>query len=236
MTFIIRQPTPILNTPHFHKVFGESLPFDEKKLVRELEMIALPEMVFEVVHQEEKGIFQVRSDDYPSFPLYLDGRAGEFSSKKRSREKRLPEMELILERMRAKVGVSYVWGGNYSLGISEWLKWYPPQKKLTPFEEIHWTFRGVDCSGLLYEATDGFTPRNTSELMTFGEEISLRDVKPLDMILYPGHLIIALNKEEVIESNHDKGGVIISSMERRLSEIKKPFIIRRFHPDAFQIL
>lgn len=200
-------------------------------------MVALPGMVFQVVKEEENGILQVKTVEYPSsIPIYLDKRSGKYTSHEKGREKELPSMEVILERIKSKVGTPYVWGGNYSAGIPEWLKWYPPQKKLTPFEEIHWMLRGVDCSGLLYEATDGFTPRNTSELMKFGEEVSLEDVKQLDMILYRGHVIIALNKDQVIESDHSRGGVVISQLEERVSKIKKPFMVRRFHPVSFQTL
>lgn len=237
MDFITNQPTPLLNTPNFVKVFNKTLPFDEQKLVRELEMIALPKMVFQVIKEELGTILQVTTIEYPSSTsLYLDSRAGKFIPSGSVREKRLPSVNQILERMKSKVGIPYVWGGNYSLGIPEWLKWYPPMKKLSPFEEIHWTFRGVDCSGLLYEATEGYTPRNTSELMTFGKEVSLDHVKPLDMILYKGHVIIALNSEEVIESNHHYGGVRISPLGKRVAEIDQPFMVRRFHPTSFQTL
>lgn len=235
MDFITLRPTPILNTPHFHKVFGKALPFDKQKLVRAVEMVALQGMVFQVVKEEENGILQVKTVDYPSpIPIYLDKRSGKFVTPKKSPEKVLPSMEVILGRLKSKLGTPYVWGGNCSGGIPEWTKWYPPQKKLTPLEETHWMVRGVDCSGLLYEATDGFTPRNTSELMKFGEEVSLENVKPLDIIVYRDHVIIALNKDQVIESDHSRGGVVISPLKNRISEIEKPFKVRRFHPVSFQ--
>ncbi|MCP5505479.1 MAG: C40 family peptidase [Chlamydiales bacterium] len=235
MDFITHSPTPILNTPHFKKVYGERLPFDDQELVREVEMIALPGMVFEVIQEEKEGILQVKTDDYPSASsLYLDARAGEKALSIKKRKVELPSVEMILSRMVSKVGTPYVWGGNYSAGIPEWAEWYPPKDMLTSFEEAHWLFKGVDCSGLLFEATNGFTPRNTSWLMKYGIEIALTDVKPLDLILYPGHVIIVLDENEVIESNHEKGGVLISPLEQRISEIKKPMMVRRFHPASFQ--
>lgn len=237
MDFITHSPTPILNTPNFKEVYGERLPFDEQKLVREVEMIALPGMVFVVLQEVKEGILQVKTDDYPSSQcLYLDRRAGDRAIDNRKMKRELPSIDVILSRMVSKVGVPYVWGGNYSPGIPEWAVWYPPKKVLTSYEEHHWLFKGVDCSGLLYEATDGVTPRNTSWLMKFGVEVVLEDVKPLDLILYPGHVIIALNKSEVIESSHEKGGVLISPLKKRIEEITKPMMVRRFHPASFQIL
>lgn len=236
MDFITHSPTPILNTPDFKNIYGESLPFDDQKLVREVEMIALPGMVFHVLQEEKEGILKVQTDDYPSSQcLYIDRRAGGWANDSQKKNRELPPVDVILSRMVAKVGTPYVWGGNYSSGIPEWATWYPPGKKLTPLEEQHWLFRGVDCSGLLYEATDGVTPRNTSWLMKYGVEIVLEDVKPLDLILFPGHVIIALDKSEVIESNHEKGGVLISPFKKRIAEIRKPMMVRRFHPTSFRI-
>ena len=230
------RPTPILSTPDFSKVFGSALPFDSKGLLREVEMIALPGMVFHVVQEMEHDILQVGTPRYPCSPLYLNKRAGRLTDQQEERPKVLPSIETILERMKKMVGLPYIWGGNWSSAIPEWKEWYPPKNKLSVLEETHWTFKGVDCSGLLYESTDGFTPRNTSELMDFGIEVMFDDVKPLDMILYKGHVIIALSEDEVIESNHTYGGVRISPLKKRIAEIAVPFTFRRFHPDAFQTL
>ncbi len=97
-------------------------------------------------------------------------------------------------------------------------------------------FRGVDCSGLLYEATAGSTPRNTSVLVNFGtgmdvagktrsEIISM--LQPLDIIAWKGHTLIVLNQWEVIQSKVDYGtgtvgfqnGVKIESLQKVLDEL-----------------
>ncbi|MCP5503971.1 MAG: C40 family peptidase [Chlamydiales bacterium] len=234
MFFINDKPTPILNTPYFSDVYGESLPFDDEMLVRAVEMIALPNMIFHVVGKKGGTIIEVTTENYPSpIPLYVDSRFGTFCKNATQIERQLPSPEVIIERMKKNVGLPYIWGGNYSKGIPEWKKFYPPQKKLSPFEEAHWTFHGLDCSGILYEATEGCTPRNTSEMMTYGKEVSLEDIKPLDLILYPGHVVIAIENSETIESQHSSGGVVIRSLEKRLSKISGPYLLRRFHPAFF---
>ena len=75
--------------------------------------------------------------------------------------------------------------------------------------------RGVDCSGLLYEATGGFTPRNTSALVTVWKsrpccrsehrEIVGR-LEPLDLIVWNGHVLIVLDRLRLIESRPDCTG------------------------------
>jgi len=64
--FVVEKPTPILNTPYFKKVFGCVLPFDEQNLVREVEMIALPGMVFEVIQSKEDHVLEVKTCSYPA--------------------------------------------------------------------------------------------------------------------------------------------------------------------------
>ena len=234
MFFINDQPTPILNTPHFSDVYGGSLPFDNKMLVRAVEMIALPNMTFHVLGEKRETIIEVMTEKYPSStPLYIDSRFGTFCREVVQKKACLPSPELIIDRMKSTVGLPYIWGGNYSKGIPEWKEFYPPQNKLSPFEEAHWTFHGLDCSGLLYEATEGYTPRNTKEMMTYGKEVSVDEIKPLDLILYPGHVVIALGNNETIESQHSSGGVVIRPLDERLSKISGPYILRRFHPAFF---
>jgi hypothetical protein len=90
----------------------------------------------------------------------------------------------------------------------------------------HWILKGVDCSGLLYEATNGYTPRNTSDLFQFGnflpiENIEIeKNIQPLDIILFPGHVIIIINQQTCIESKENHG-VIISQLKTKLHELKQ---------------
>ncbi len=259
--FVSKEPTPILNTSAFEKVFGghfHTLPFDEHCLVRALEMIAFSQTVFEILDTPSQWILQVKTTAYPSStPLFIDLRFGtKVPHRPSEKEQKLPEKKEIIRKLRAKVGTSYIWGGNYSLGISKLLHYYPPKKgkQLSFLEKISWTFQGLDCSGLLYEATKGATMRNTQELLFIGQEIAIENcsiheivqlLKPLDLIVWKGHVIIVLNRKEVIESQHKRGGVCLTPIELRLEQIiknekKKPincpnialkeegFVIRRF--------
>ncbi|MCB1110299.1 MAG: C40 family peptidase [Chlamydiia bacterium] len=230
MYFVTEHPTPVLNTPHFNKVYGQTLPFDDQHLVRALEFIAFPGETFNILNGKEGGILEVISTSYPFHaPLYADCRFGKITTNPgKEIEKALPSQETVLERLCSKVGLPYVWGGNWSTGLSLWEHLYPPPKDLSPFERAHWTLTGLDCSGFLYEATGGITPRNTSGLMNYGVKISRHDLQPLDVILYPGHNLIVLNTTQLIECCHEKGGVVISSIEERLNEITLSLTFRRF--------
>lgn len=227
----INQPTPVLNAPHFSRVYGASLPFDQEGLVREVEMVALPDMVFQVIREHPDHILEVAINTYPTLKaLYVDRRYGTVGLSA-PYKKSLPSVDEILKSMHSCLGFPYIWGGNYHLGIPEWDRFYPPPK-VSEKELAHWNLKGVDCSGLLFEACQGLTPRNTSELMSYGQEVPIQAIQPLDLILFPGHVIIALNKEEGIESCPDLGGVVKNPLSKRLSQIKEPIIVRRFHPDV----
>lgn len=133
---------------------------------------------------------------------------------------------MILSKLKKALGQPYIWGGNWGRGILEIKDLY--KSEISRPLENSWTLSGVDCSGLLYEATNGFIPRNTSDLMHFGDKISsLENIKPLDIIIWPGHVIILLEPNLVIESLLGKG-VIETPLHDRLQQIaEKPFVIRR---------
>jgi cell wall-associated NlpC family hydrolase len=121
----------------------------------------------------------------------------------------LPKSEEIIQKLRSQVGKQYVWGGNTQTGIKKLLTYYRPSIELDSKLRSKWTLDGFDCSGLLFWATHGLTPRNTSNLVNYGtgltlsgktlEEVKLM-LKPLDIIVWVGHNLIVLDNDEVIES------------------------------------
>lgn len=152
------------------------------------------------------------------------------------------------------LGKPYVWGGNWSEGIPELFSLYPPRGELDPTTKAIWSLAGVDCSGLLYEAAEGATPRNTSQLLNFGQPLHIKEIgkiewhnllQPLDAILYKGHVLFVLDQKTIIESKFPHG-VILRDLDERLGEIlsekryveawdaaadpQKQFTIRRFIP------
>jgi len=229
--FIVEKPTPLLNTPHFKRTFSSPLHFDNQNRLMEVEMIALPEMAFEVVRFKKEHILEVKTQDYRAPKLFIDRRFGHLQRYRPTPvERPLPSRNLIIEQIKGYVGLPYVWGGNYAAGIPEWKDYYPPTHPLSEIEEIHWCFKGVDCSGLLYAATGGRVPRNASEQIKMGVEVLVDSLKPLDLLFFPGHLLIALSKDLLVESLVHKG-VIVTPLKERIKNLP-PFIIKRFHPET----
>ncbi len=240
---VARLATPVLNSPEIADLFGghdgTSLQSDSCGQVRELEFIALAGTVFRLlaeVRQDGTTVYRVETDDYPVLPggsLYLDSRFVELHDElPPSPVRPLPGREAILATMRSSVGSPYVWGGNVRQGVPELLRLYY-RGSFSPAEERRLTLAGLDCSGLLYAATNGRTPRNTSSLVNFGEGLAVAGrgerelaqlLEPLDLIVWNGHVIIVLDRETVIESRLEcgrpgQGGVVVTPLLRRLGEI-----------------
>jgi len=229
-------PAPILNRYDFSFVFGgypQGVFLDESGLLSPLETIALEGETLEILKElndQDQKIYQVKLDAYVSRkPLYVDSRFVELNDKPFPKRKvELPKKNEILTYMKKLVGYPYVWGGNWSLGIPQMQLWYPIHKQMTLHEKANWLMQGVDCSGLLYEATQGYTPRNTSELIYFGEFLDIENktpehiakvVKPLDLIVWKGHVIIIIDESFTIESRARRGGVVVTDLKQRLEQI-----------------
>jgi len=221
-------PTPVLNTPDFAGVFGgpdgQTLQRDSCGLIRALEFVALPGTPFRIeatIGSPRGIIYRVTTDDYP-YPAtsgyFIDSRfVTTMAGQPPARPRHLPPLKTVIASLLAAQGSRYVWGGNLRGGIPELLSFFPPQQPqhLSPHEKDLWQLRGVDCSGLLYEATDGFTPRNTSALVAFGKAVPIaglaaseivRRMEPLDLIAWQGHVMIVLDRQRVIESRLDCTG------------------------------
>ncbi len=240
-------PTPVLNTADFSEVFGgadgRTLRLDPCGLIREVEFVALPGTPFlieETLNRRGAVVYRVTTEDYPYPPAagyFIDGRFVTLAdTPPPPRVRHLPSRDSVIENLLAARGSRYVWGGNRRAGIPQLLAFYPPApgRPLEPAQSDLWQLRGVDCSGLLYEATDGFTPRNTSALVTYGEAVPVRGLdageiskrlEPLDLIVWPGHVMIVIDKGRIIESRLDcngkKGGVGVRPLRSALGELVK---------------
>lgn len=252
--------TPVLNTGDFESVFGgsegKSVKTDNKGLIREMEFIALPNTVFEILDETVKGdhsIYRIRTDDYPynSSGLFIDSRfVKTLDTLPGNRVKTIPSREEIISAMNSLEGYQYMWGGNCGDGIEQLLEFYKPSDEINNSTRDNWKLKGVDCSGLIYQATNGSTPRNTSSLITYGEGVDIAGknagqiaglLQPLDLIVWSGHVIIVLDNNTVIESTPDPG-VHKSDLLGRLKSIlkertpvndwgasdKKRFVVRRW--------
>jgi cell wall-associated NlpC family hydrolase len=237
-TLEAKLPTPVFNTPN---IPFNHLPLkkDSQGLIREIETIALPGTVFELVRPVSEHMIEVTSKTYPSSTLYVDKRFLQLVSFQP--KKRLPSRESIVQWMQEAVGTRYFWGGNWKSGIPEMLEFYPHLKNASVEDQGDALCLGLDCSGLLYQATNGLTPRNTSELISFGQQLSPRDqLQPLDLIVWKGHVLIALTHDLLIESRR-QDGVVISSFENRYPEVckltaaeNKTIYFRRWYTEELQ--
>lgn len=238
-------PTPVFNNPDFPFIFGggdgRTLHLGKCQQLWQLEFIALPQSVFKVEERIKKGnrvIFRVTTDEYPTAKkLFIDSRFVKTLERKPSeRARQLPPRQEIIERLISAKGSAYVWGGNVKSGIPEMLSIYPPSSEIGQVLKEKWMLKGVDCSGLLYEATGGYTPRNTDVLMDYGNPVLIAGLKakeillkaePLDLIVWKGHVIIVLDRKRIIESRLDydkktpgcQGGVRVRPLMEALTEI-----------------
>ena len=219
--------TPILNTKKFSSVFGgddgASIPLNEKGFVEAMESIALPGTKFQGKETDEPFILEVTTKEYPyKGPFYVDSRL--LTPSEKEREVILPNKEKILCTLKTLLGYPYFWGGN-CLGTKNLLSLYSPPKK--PKNLDNWKLKGFDCSGLIYNATSGYTPRNTSSWLSFGKEIEIEgkninevisSLKPLDAIVWDGHILFVFDQNQTIESKAGQG-VVLKDIKKRLTSI-----------------
>lgn len=169
-------------------------------------------------------------DFYKKDELFIDFR---FTKHLRQAENNKFSLSLnsneIIDRLTSLIGTKYIWGGNFSNGIEDINKYYPATKEIIDAKKDKRILKGVDCSGFLYEITNGFTPRNTSDLMKYKNSLPIKDlgieqiiniVKPLDIIVYTGHVIIILDNNTTIESCK-KFGVVKKNLFLVLNKLFK---------------
>ncbi|MBI5483567.1 MAG: peptidoglycan endopeptidase [Deltaproteobacteria bacterium] len=241
---VARVPSPVLNSVDFGRVFGgkdgSSLKRDRCGQVRELEFIALPGTVFKILGEYKSGktvTYRVETDEYPVVAgrrLYMDSRFLELhSNAPQGRKPELPPRERVLAALLDSVGSPYIWGGNVQNGVPELSRYFYRTVNIAKSKGL--TLAGLDCSGLLYQATNGWTPRNTEQLVRFGRPVAIsgrgaeavaRLLEPLDLIVWNGHVLIVLDRERVIESRLEcgvpgNGGVVTTPLLQRLNEIMR---------------
>jgi len=211
---------PVLNTYDFFLVFGGSDGNSVKLkdgLIAEMEFIALPGTSFkvhEVIEFEDRNLkyYRVTTEDYDyEGNFYVDSRMVKpLFEPPAKRRKFVPKKEDMITELKRLEGYPYMWGGNCADGIEDMLRLYKPKGDITAATKELWTLKGVDCSGLLYQVSNGCTPRNTSSLATFGKTVDIEGktteeiiaaLRPLDLIVLKGHVIIVLDGNNVIESS-----------------------------------
>lgn len=237
--------TPVYNTQDIKSLFeiknGRLVALDEKGLLRELEMIAPVGTRFEVVEDLGEDVLKIRTQAYEyEKEFFVDARlVSQLFFEPKPKPVYMPTKEEILANLKniakedKKKNIAYVWGGNVRAGLLHLKEFYPRKEKLKNYDANYYIYKGLDCSGMLYEASFGFTPRNTSELVEFGQGLEIEGknvtevaamLAPLDLIVWPGHVLIVLSKTEIIESSLEAKGVQVSDLKKRLSEVMNKFL------------
>jgi cell wall-associated NlpC family hydrolase len=122
-------------------------------------------------------------------------------------------------RLHSCIGMPYLWGGNHKGTTQRFTEMF--QYKGTEVRQQRaLRLDGIDCSGLLFYATNYQTPRNTSQLQNAGIAILNGDVKPLDLILTKGHVRIILDHGLVLQSRQNRG-VYLTSLDKELYLLNK---------------
>lgn len=254
-------PAPVLNTSDFESVFGgingNSVKTDEQGLIREIEFIAFEGTIFEISDEIEKDdhkIYEVKTEGYEyGTHLFIDSRFVKISKERPPAiPKKLPSKEKIYSILDRAVGAKYIWGGNYISGIDKMLQYYSPSGHIDDETKLLWCLKGCDCSGLMYQATGGYTERNTNKLIYDGEPVLIEGLtaeeiadklKPLDMIVWKGHVIYVYDEITAIQSALSKGGVVKTDLIetlKHLMETRTPvndydagsgerFVVRRWY-------
>ena len=232
-------PTPVLNTPDFSRFFSGAIKLDPCRGVRPVEFVAFTGTLFTVrgaLHDHGVTIYRVTTNDYP-YPsktgYFVDARFLREVRVPEERPRSLPDLPEIQRRLMAALGRPYVWGGDLKDGVPLLKEFYPQGDPLA----------GVDCSGLLYQATDGFTPRNTSALTSFGEGVPVaglsaeqiaRQLRPLDLIVWKGHVMVVLDHDSIIQSTMGcrggMAGVHLSQIVETLQALMKRRTPRNGYP------
>ena len=274
---ITKMPTPMFvfwhNNADINGVmwgkWSKWIHFDGTNLIRELVVVLPKDTALTLVKKVEKDGFtyyQIRTREFDPWAesksaYYVDSRFIELTeNKQKERIPNLPSKAWVLKNLHDALGYDYVWWGSYYKWIPEMEEFFPSEIVPSIKQMRQKLFRWVDCSGLLYQATDGYTPRNSRSVANFWSAVKIKwlsideiieKVEPLDVIAWAWHVIIVYNNKYTIESRwfeNFKGWVILTDIKTRLEEItktrtwvddysdpslpdKEKFVIRRWYPE-----
>lgn len=215
---------------------------DGNNMIVDLAVVLPPDTPVTLMKKIQKDGFtyyQVRTREFDTgrgskFGYFLDARyIQKIDKKPEEKIQILPSFDQIHDNLLATKGTPYIWWGTWYQGVSENEHFFPSPVKLSSLEKKRKLMQGVDCSGLLYQATNGYTPRNSRSLLTFWDAVEIEGktveqiaklLKPLDIIVRDGHVIIIFDEKMTIESRgrgKNPGGVEFVDIKKRLEEIFK---------------
>ncbi len=258
---VTQYPTPVFNTPDIHACFGgedgDSIAVDSNGLLKTVETVLFPNSKIELLERvAQSHVWRIQTGEYSyAGAFYADERFFIQSANiPQNRTKAVPSMPTLIKQLQDMPHCPYIWGGNWPQGINLLPTLYPsktPISELPPSTQSLWKLKGVDCSGLPYYLTNGYTPRNTSSLIHFGtpvpvEGLNVKSIQErlqdLDFIAWKGHVVWVLSQDLTIESKYPMG-LLRSNLCERLEEIMSErtpldswkdgahFVVRRWHPN-----
>jgi len=206
--------TPVFSSPTFPDALGAAGNLNRRvKLYHGLLFTAWPGTAFTVLERRSAGkvaIARVTTAEYPCASCWVDARHVRFSAKPfPERTVKMPSRHDILQFLEgaAARGVPYCWGCNFTVGVPSLRRDYGLTAR--QLARYPWDFAGLDCSGILFEATGGATPRDTNRLLVHGDPVRIHGrtvaqiqalLQPLDLIVWQGHMLIVLENGFVVES------------------------------------
>lgn len=207
---------PLFSDQKFYEELDTgNLSFDDQSLWRPLEVVLLPGTDVTATIEPHHPICRISSPAYPSTsPLYTLVKLLNFNHHTLTPTRSL---SLFFDRIHSCLGVPYLWGGNLPEGTNALLNLYP-QHPRDPRSAQVYQLRGVDCSGLLYYASQGLTARNSSDLIRQGTAVTdISDLKPGMLIGWKGHVLI-VTERGIIESKAQEG-VILTDTQQKIDSL-----------------
>ncbi len=137
-----------------------------------------------IVRRQKNRAF-VRATDGGRFSLSLNC----LSHVLRARPKKF-DSRLIIKEADRFLGTPYLWGGT------------------TPY--------GFDCSGLVQAVFRRFginLPRDSKEQRKVGKKIDYADIRPGDLLFFPGHVAISTGGQGIVHASLAEGGVRRNSLK-----------------------
>jgi len=219
---------PLFNSSKIDELLSKpDLDKDDQGLFRPLETWLFPKSDIQIIDTKKK-VTQIRTPLYNSDKTFYTLTSFTTNLGTELLQSYLFNKVLILENLRKYRGVPYVWGGSWVFD-DFYKQVIKRQFKKAFWPHLDYIMSGLDCSGLLYASTYGYTPRNTSMLLDFGQEVLieglspeliLQNCLPLDLIVWKGHVLIVLDQYKLIESVNPKGVIEVDALER-LKEIHR---------------
>ncbi len=235
----IKELTVGINVSSFEALFtSKKSILNEKGHPKAYEMTLVPRMQGEILDElKNEDCYLVQFPFYTT-PIYVFKKHVQVA--KSQMDLNRPTKEILISNLKSCVGRAYLWGGNH-VGKTQFFIDHFKKNQMTIREKRALELDGIDCSGLLFYASNFSTPRNTKELQLFGSSINdLGVLHPLDLILTKGHVAIILDENYVIQSRQNRG-VYISALKAELKQLlnkknfksyvhdENDFSIRRFY-------